>query len=1255
MCISSINSPGSVFQVPVVLASDTGSWSTIALVDTGASHSFLDARLAIQHAVQTERLSTPRILRVIDGRPISSGTVNHKSSVTLHISKHSSPQELFITKLDRFPVVLGLDFLQLHCPNLDFTNLSVSFSSSYCRQHCLTTGNEGTSIPAMSVSHIELCNAVEFEQDLLDGESVAGLVHVCLSGQEDLRVHSALDTGTNDLDTMSEVINPLDLDQEEDPAHLAKVKEKVPVQYHDLLQAFSQAKANQLPPHRPFDHPIDLIEGSTPPVGRLYPLSAPELEFLSKWLKENLDKGFIRPSKSSFGAPILFVKKKNGSLRLCMDYRALNSITVKNRLALPLISDTLDRLSKATIFTKLDLKGAYNLLRIRDGDEYKTAFRTRYGLFESLVMPFGLTNAPATFQHLMTELFRDLVDVTVLIFMDDILIFSSDPAHHVDHVREVLKRLINNNLYVAIDKCEFSVTTTEYLGFIISPDGVCMSPEKVAAILEWPTPSNVKQLQSFLGFANFYRRFIHQYSAIIQPLTNLLKKGARFTWDDSCTKAFDTLKHAFTSAPILTHFDPDLPLRLETDASDSAISGVLSQLHHDQRWHPVCFHSRKLTPPERNYTISEKELLPIVECVRIWRHYVESVETLNVYTDHANLVTLKEPRILNRRQSRWRLLLAPFRLELHYRSGKENTVADLLSRRSDLLEGGKATSEQPQPLFEPAAEHFQISAASTTTTISNTTSQNISIPDQIRQLQPKDPHYQHISSQDPMPQPYSLHNNLLMHRNRIYVPDDQKLRCEILSTAHDSPLAGHRGRDATYNRVADQFYWPGLDQFVRDFVASCDTCQRIKTRRHRPYGHLQPLPIPTRPWQSLSMDHITHLPSSHGFDALLVVVDRFSKMIKLIPAHATDTAADLAKQYQRYVFCDHGLPDDIVSDRGPTFASKFWRCLCDSLGIKTKLSTAYHPQTDGQTEIVNASVEIYLRAFVDHLQHDWVDWLPTAQFSHNSARHTSTGKSPFELVYGFNPRSDLTMPSDTVVPAATGHLTALQSAQESARRSLTFAQQRSKSYADLRRKQAPTFRVGDQVLLRRDHLPSDRPSRALDHLYLGPFSIAEIISTNAYRLNLPPAMSIHPVVNIAFLEPYKPNTLPSRQTLPPTPAPEIVDGQEHFHVSHILDSRIRRRRLEYLVHFSGFGVQDREWVPASDLSDDAPAVLEYHQEHPTRPITPARKKAIESIVQKSSKSSQHSLTEGGQGVTGQGRAGQLRRSSRLRSAEAGAQ
>jgi hypothetical protein len=376
---------------------------------------------------------------------------------------------------------------------------------------------------------------------------------------------------------------------------------KLPEKYKDFVDVFEKNKVDQLLEHRPYDCPIDLEEGHSPPFGPIYGLSKPELQALRDYLTENLAKGFVQHSKSPASAPILFVKKKDGSLRLCVDYRGLNKITKKNRYPLPLISSLLDRLCIGKIFTKLDLRGAYNLLRIHLDDEWKTAFRTRYGHFEYTIMPFGLTNARIVFQHLMNDIFREYMDECVVVYLDDILIFSKNQEDHDKHVQLVLATLREHGLYAKLEKCEFDKSSVAFLGYVIFLDGIFMDKSKVETIQCWATPSSVKDVQRFLGFANFYHRFIKGYSKITPPLIALTCKDKPFSWNPTAQAAFDTLKMAFTSTWVLIHPDPVKPFIVETNASDFALGAILSQFGIDGLLHPVAFYSRKLTSAEINY------------------------------------------------------------------------------------------------------------------------------------------------------------------------------------------------------------------------------------------------------------------------------------------------------------------------------------------------------------------------------------------------------------------------------------------------------------------------------------------------------------------------------------------------------------------------------------------------------------------------------------------------------------------------------
>ena len=405
-------------------------------------------------------------------------------------------------------------------------------------------------------------------------------------------------------------------------------------------------------------------------------MGSEELAELKKQLEEQLRKGFIRPSASPWGSPVLFVAKKDGTIRLCIDYRSLNEVTIKNKYPLPKIEDLFDQLNGAKVFSKIDLRSGYYQLKIRPQDIPKTAFVTRYGLYECTVMSFGLTNAPAYFMYLMNKVFMEYLDRFVVVFIDDILVFSKTEKEHEQHLRMVLDKLREHQLYAKFSKCEFWLREVGFLGHVMTEEGLPVDPAKIAAVTEWQSPSNVKEVRSFLGLAGYYRKFVEGFSSIARPMTQLLKKDKKFEWTPKCEESFQELKKRLTTAPVLATPDIHKEFVIYCDASRAGLGGVLMQ-----EGRVVAYLSRQLRPHEENYATHDLELAAVVHALKTWRHYLLG-KRCEIYTDHKSLNNIFTQKELNMRQRRWLELIKDYDLSVQYHPGKANVVADALSRKA---------------------------------------------------------------------------------------------------------------------------------------------------------------------------------------------------------------------------------------------------------------------------------------------------------------------------------------------------------------------------------------------------------------------------------------------------------------------------------------------------------------------------------------------------------------------------------------------
>uniref|UniRef100_A0A2N9IG11 Reverse transcriptase n=1 Tax=Fagus sylvatica TaxID=28930 RepID=A0A2N9IG11_FAGSY len=686
-------------------------------------------------------------------------------------------------------------------------------------------------------------------------------------------------------------------------------------EYEDV---FPEETPHGLPPIRGIEHQIDFVPGATIPN---------------------------RPAYRSNPEETKELQRQDGTWRMCVDCRAINNITVKYRHPIPRLDDMLDELHGSCIFSKIDLKSGYHQIRIKEGDEWKTAFKTKYGLYEWLVMPFGLTNAPSTFMRLMNHVLRTFIGRFVVVYFDDILIYSKNLDDHVVHVKSVLDVLRKERLFANLKKCTFYTDKLVFLGFVVSAQGIQVDEEKVRAIQDWPSPTSVGNVRSFHGLASFYRRFVKDFSSLAAPLTEVIKKNVGFRWGEEQEKAFQLIKEKLTNAPLLSLPNFSKTFEIECDASGVGIGAVLMQ-----EGRPIAYFSEKLSGAALNYPTYDKELYALGQ------------------------------HKLNKRHARWVEFIETFPYVIRYKQGKENVVADALSRR------------QAKSKVQP---------------------------------------------------------------NGLYTP----------------------------------------------------------------------LPIPSEPWIDISMDFVLGLPrTKRGRDSIFVVVDRFSKMAHFIPCHKTDDASHVADLFFREIVRLHGMPRTIVSDRDAKFLSYFWKTLWCKLGTKLLFSTTCHPQTDGQTEVVNRTLSTLLRAIIRKNIKTWEECLPHVEFAYNRAVHSATKFSPFEIVYGFNPLT----PLDLSPLPLTEHVNLdgkkkadfVKQIHEKARLNIERRTEQYATQANKGRRQL-VFEPGDWVWLhmRKERFPAKRRSKLLPRGD-GPFQVLERINDNAYKLDLPGEYNVSATFNVTDLSPF---------------------------------------------------------------------------------------------------------------------------------------
>ena len=1326
------------------------------MVDSGASGmGFADPGLVRRCGAQI-RPSSRRII-LADGSEVRAAgevTLSYSLQAYTCTTKEQTPparitSTFIVTPLAPYELILGIGWLEQHHAQVGFRERNIQIKvDGQGKPHCIRplarcndSGAEiGTAEPPARLQSISVRS--------LRKQARRG-------GIERLYMAVVRDTGAVEVQSVPQ---PKGAENPRVAALLAEFADVSP-----------ETMPAGVPPNRGVEHAIVLKPGARPPPPRsLHHQSPKDLDAIRAHLDAGLKAGTIQQSVSPFGAMMFVVPKKDGSPRIVVDYRALNEITVKNAYPLPLIDELFDRVAGAKYFTSIDLRDGFYQIALPPGDREKTAFRTRFGSYEYTVLPMGLCNAPGTFMQLMNDSFRDMLDKWVLCFLDDILIFSRTEEEHLRHLRAVLQRLRERKLYIKLKKCEFMQQEVSFLGHRIGADGLRVAPDKVGAVQQWPQPKNVSDVRSFLGLANFYRRFVKDYSRIALPLTQLTREvtGGGFTWGTEQQAAFDALKVALCAPPVLLVPDHSKPFVLNCDACKYAIGATLQQ-DHGNGLQPVAFFSAKMSDAERNYNVREQEFMALFRACQHWRHYLHGTQPFTLLSDHDSLKYHKTMPNLSGRLARWIEKMAEFDYTLQHIPGKDNVVADALSRRADLAAvqvrpaaplrsilkrsitfGPSETklftpnpwealvaaqAREPQTAEQQAAAvrtlpssqrgeetptrcgdedrrshtaalqqrkkparhetaqqqapaHAARTAAAAPHTrdrhfervlamvLANTESRELrqtpgrrsaraakaaaqaqpergsaragrsaatapaaeaaaaagqdALPDNdrdgaalqeraqagqqrtapealmsaVRRAAAADEEYQRWL-QSPPTDTHANRGLLFVKGGQLRVPADAALRTRIMAELHDSPTGAHCGRDRMLAEAQSRFEWRGMASDVEQYVLTCDACQRNKHSKQLTPGLLMPLPLPEEPCLHWTTDAVSGLrKTKRGFDAIQVYVDRLTKLKRFAAARTSDGSVQLADTTLRTIIGPHGMPKSMVSDRDSRITARFWRELSRVLGSEIDLSTAQHPQSDGQSEREIQTLITALRSYANAQGDDWDTYLPALELAFNSKVQASTGAAPFSLVYGTQARLPIDCALDDArpptLPAVGQRAERMHKALNHARSKAEIAQAKQKRLADQHRRLL-LLKPGDKVLLATEGLQLRSGTHKLTGRYIGPFAVKGCVNDNAVALELPPLLgALHPTVNISRLKLHRDGsrrfpTRPQQLYQPPAVSTD-TNGAVSYEVECVLAQRGGRGRKELLVRWKGYGAEHDQWQSRSELARSASeAIAEF--------------------------------------------------------------
>jgi len=1210
------------FLIDAHLISQNRSFSLRSLIDSDSIvymiiHSNLVDKVCKKLKIQFISLAKEKLIRDYDGK-ISKKIITHKILFNLIIESHKKlTVSMLIADIDHHEVILSKLWMNkneilLNMQNdvIVFSNqlnTSISiFSISLNSKHSSwsqSTSSSSITQTKISMMFKRLIRKESFSIRSIDAASFKTLLNHSKKNKIEVFALFMMNINREIAYNTQCDLNALNVSSiDETTQNLKDIKAKLSSKYHEFLDVFDRAQSNKLFPHRFYDHKIELISDSTSSRCRVYQMFSVKLLKVKKYLNENLSKKFITSSQTLYFFLVLFALKANEDLRFCVNYQKLSVIFKRNRYSLSLIDEIIGKIVNCKHLTRLNIISAFNKLRMHFNSENYITFITALEAYKYKMLSFKLTNESIFFQQYINDILWDFLNDFCQVYLDDILIYSKTRKKHRDHVKLVLSRLREAELQIDIRKCEFDVEETVFLEVIISELDLHMNLSKVTVIVSWITSINLKEIQSFVRFVNFYRRFIKNFSKLVKSFTQLTRKNTSFVWNEICVQVFDNLKKQVSSISVLRHFNLKRQAILKTDASNYVKDEILSQYDDEKVLHSMIFYSKSMILAEINYHIYDKKLLVIIRCFKHWRLELKCTELLiQMFINHQTLKIFMKNKQLSRWQVNYLNILSKFNFQIIFRSGKMNTKVDALIRMSlaNVSESAQCLEDSFQTVLTlDRVDVLSIESKANLYQRVWMINQTDKLCSEYRQAMNENKLKFHITKLKNC----EILDDVLFRKDLLWVSEN--MHTKLLQEVHDQSSIFHLNNKRIINLVQRFYYWSGHRATIRRYIRNCHACQRSKVSRDNINELHHSLSISQKRWKDIAMNFITELFLSEDYNVICIIICHLIKECHYVFCHWEDDDISVEEMIWIMlwnVYWLHDLLSSIVSNKDFQFISTMWKSLCKRLRITASLFTVYHSEIDDQSKRVNQDVERELRIYCNYMQNDWIKWISMMKFSDNFNIFSITSMTFFYFNKEFHPR--MSFDSDTTDYETTCERLEVRKADDIVIRMkelLNFDRQQLKKTKLIievqinKHRRNVIYEVDNWVWLSSRNVKTTRLCKDLKDKQLDLYQITVKVSI-FYHLRLSVSMKhLHSMFSSKLLRSYSEDFLSEQHS--ESFRSITIKNDEHWEIDDILNFRRYRDRIQYKVKWTDLN-RDDEWyyVDKEKFNDSEKVLNEFHK------------------------------------------------------------